>query len=326
MKIMLNVFLVLIIALTSMVAIAQDDEDAEITWELVSEDPISLWGEAGDWNSTYNEPGAVIYHDGQYHLFVNGYPGFPADNGIGYRVSDDGVNYEWVGEQPLLRSEDMPNDPIAIAASDVLVLEDGTWVLYYFNFNSANWPRIEATIGRATADDPAGPWTADEDPVFVPSDDDDAWDSASVSYASILETEDGFEMFYMGSDRLGNESLGHAVSEDGIEWERDADPVFILDAPGEDDSFVVNQVVFDGERYIYAYKNTRQSIGIATSEDGIEWERSGDGAIMTPSDLDGIQAIGYISFMINDDGEYMLFFEGNTGGRTQVYAAIVDIP
>ena len=43
-----------------------------ITWTLVSEEPVSPYGGISDWNSTYNEPGAVIFHDGRYHLFVNG--------------------------------------------------------------------------------------------------------------------------------------------------------------------------------------------------------------------------------------------------------------
>jgi predicted GH43/DUF377 family glycosyl hydrolase len=327
MKSMVNRVLLagLMLVMAGSLALAQDDE-AAITWTLVSEEPVSPRGETGEWNSTYNEPGAAIYYEGQYHLFVNGYPGFPADNGIGYRISDDGVTYEWAVEGPVLRSEDAPNDPIAIAASDVLVLEDGTWVLYYFNFNSSAWPRIQATIGRATADDPAGPWTFDDDPVLVQGEE-DSWDEASVSYASVLPTEDGYVMYFIGQDGRSRESLGRAVSEDGIAWEKDPDPVFELD-PGlnEGISFVVNQVVYDGERWILAYKFSRSAIGIATSDDGITFERYPDNPILTALDLDGINQIGYMSFLVDDDGGYMLYFEGNSGGRTQVYAATVTIP
>lgn len=306
-------------------ALAQDDNNT-ITVTLVSDETISPHGERGSWNSTYNEPGAVIFYEGQYHLFVNGYPGFPADNGIGYRVSDDGINYEWGTEEPILLSADMPNDPIAIAASDVLVQDDGTWVLYYFNFNSAAWPRIAATIGRATADNPAGPWTPDEDPVLTGGED-GSWDERSVAYASVIPFEDGYVMYYIGENARGIESLGRATSADGIMWEKDPEPVFMLDTSlREATSFVVNQVVYDGERWILAYKNTRSTIGIATSEDGITWERYADNPIISAAQIDGVNTIGYTSFMVDEDGGYMLFLEGNIGSQTQVYAATVDIP
>lgn len=305
------------------ISTAQDDT---ITWELISDDPISPYGERGEWNSTYNEPGAAIYYDEQYHLFINGYAGFPANTGIGYRISDDNNSYDWVNEDPLFSRDDVPNEPIAIATSDILVLEDGTWVLYYFNFNSANWPRIQATIGRATSDSPDGEWIADDEPVLVGGED-GSWDERSVAYASVNVTDDGFIMHYIGQDADGIERLGRATSEDGITWEKDSEPVFELDPElGEGTNFVVNQVEFDGERWILAYKSERAGIGFAFSEDGISWERYAENPVIAASDIDGVNNIGYMSFLLEDDGDGILYFEGNVGSRTQIYAATVDLP
>jgi predicted GH43/DUF377 family glycosyl hydrolase len=303
--------------------LAQDDA---ITWELVSDEPISAYGERGTWNSTYNEPGAVIYYEEQYHLFVNGYAGFPANTGIGYRVSDDGLDYEWAHDGPLFSRDDAPGDPVAIAVTDVLVLDDGTWVLYFYNFNSSNWPHVEGTIGRAIADDPLGPWTIDEDPVLSPGEE-DSWDEQSITFASVVQVEDGFVMYYIGEDALNTERLGRATSDDGITWVKDAEPVFEFDTSiGESPTFVVNEVIFDGERWILAYKSQRHAVGFAFSEDGIAWERYADNPVFSSTDLDGISTIGYISFAVNDDGAYTLFFEGGTGSRTQVYAANITLP
>lgn len=322
--------LVLMMVLGGTAVMAQDDDENTITWELVTTDPLSVHGDAGAWNSTYNEPGAVIYHEDQYHMFLNGYPGFPRANGIGYLVSDDGVDFEWVSEDPVLLSEDAPNDPIAISATDVLILEDGTWVLYFYNFNSPNWPRVQGTIGRATADNPAGPWTFDEDPVLVAGED-DSFDENGVTFASIIPYEDGYVMYYIGENGIAQENLGRATSEDGINWEKDPEPVFEISRDfGENTNFVVNQVIYDGERWILAYKVSHRAVGIATSEDGITWERYSDNPIMAPEDLgdldENINQIGFITLMQGADDKYVLFIEANIGGPTQVYAAILDIP
>jgi hypothetical protein len=317
-------FLLILVMSTVMLVQAQA---TEITWKIVSEEPISPLGESGDWNSTWNEPGAAIYYDGQYHLFVNGFPGgIGSNNGIGYRISNDGVNYEWATDEPILRRDDMPNDPLSISATDVVVLEDGTWVLYFLNHNSSSWPHIRATIGRATALDPSGPWTVDEEPVLDQGEE-GTWDERSAAYATVTPFEDGFVMYYIGEDAQGVERLGRATSQDGIAWVKDPEPVFELDPDlTENPSFVVNEVVYDGERWILAYKGNRGVVSFAFSEDGIAWERYADNPVMISTQVPGLTTIGFISFTLDENGQGMLYLEGNIGGRSQVYAAHITLP
>ena len=320
MKKLIILFVILLVSIG--VIVAQEDE---ITWELVSDEAISVRGEYGTWNSTYNEPGAVIYHDGLYHLFVNGYAGFPANTGIGYKTSEDGINYEWVTDEPLFRRDDVAGSPVAIATTDVIVLDDGTWVLYFYNFNSSTWPRVQGTIGRATSDNPAGEWVIDDEPVLVPGDE-GSWDEDSVAFASVTQIDDTFVMYYIGESG-GVEALGRATSDDGILWEKHSEPVFVFDITiGEAVSFVVSEVIYDGERWILAYKSRRDAIGFAFSEDGISWERYPENPVISASDIESISSIGYISLLADEDNNYSLFFEGNIGSSTQIYAANVVLP
>ncbi|GAB5493134.1 MAG: hypothetical protein Phog2KO_33490 [Phototrophicaceae bacterium] len=320
----LAMILIVLILLVPM-SFAQDDN--EITWTLVSEEAVSPNGSFGEWNSRWNEPGAAIYYEGQYHLFVNGYPsGIGSNNGIGYRVSDDGINYEWATEDPLLRRDDFPNEPLSIAANDVIVLDDGTWVLYFHNFNSSNWPRIRGTLGRATAPAPSGPWTIDEDLILVQGED-GSWDDASVAYASVTQVEDSFVMYYVGGNSTGLESVGRATSEDGIVWIKDAEPVLVPNTEaGEPGIFIVTEVIFDGEQWIMAYKSHSAGVGFAFSEDGVTWERYPDNPIILSTDVQNLTAIGFISFIEDDEGNNILFIEGNNSSSTQVYAVNVVIP
>lgn len=317
--------LIITLLMLSLSAVFTSAQSDEITWELVSDDPISEHGAAGSWNSVWNEPGAVIYHDGLYHLFVNGYDGYPANTGIGYKTSEDGITYDWVSDEPLFSRDDVAGNPIAIAVTDVLILEDGTWVLYFFNSNSARWPRVQGTIGRATSDSPDGDWVIDDEPVLVGGEG-SAWDRDSVMFASVTQVDEMFVMHYIG-ENSGIERLGRATSEDGIVWEKDPEPVLEFDVTlAEPVSFVVNQVVYDGEQWIMAYKSRRTAIGFAFSVDGISWERYPDNPVISATDIEGINAIGFVSLLRDNDNNYTVFLEGNIGNRTNIYAATVNLP
>ena len=286
-------YLIICTFFATMTIFAQDTLPAE--WEPVSEEPLATAGESGTWNSVYNEPGDVVYIDGEYHLFTTGFPGFPAESGIGYLISDDGINYEWVSEDPIIKTEDVPYAEVAIDTGSVIVEEDGTWVLYFTVFNSANWPRIAGTIGRATTDDPAGTWEISEAPILEASGEEGAWDEAMVAYPTVLQMDDGYRMYFVGQDAEGAELLGMATSEDGITWEKETDPVF---EPEGAINFMINQVVFDGERYLLAYKNSYDSISVVSSEDGLSWDVADAVETLSPADFDAFVALGFISLTV----------------------------
>ena len=58
-------------------------------------------GQPGTWDDRYTDPGAVIYYDGMFHMFRNGFREFPAESQMGYVTSSDG--YTWIeqGEDPV---------------------------------------------------------------------------------------------------------------------------------------------------------------------------------------------------------------------------------
>jgi len=121
-----------------------------------------------DLNGTYQDPGAVIFHDGQFHLFYNSsnsYP--PKEVHIGYVVSTDGYTWERVTYESIIHEEDIPYEVSSILAGGVIVEPDGTWVLYFYTRDNS---RITppSRIGRATAPAPAGPWKVDPNPVLEP--------------------------------------------------------------------------------------------------------------------------------------------------------------
>jgi hypothetical protein len=174
-------------------------------------------------------------------------------------------------------------------AVDSIVVTDAGYVLYYTATGA-----IFFGIGQAAStdgiawqkyDDPATDEAkfAVSDPVFWISGFADAWNGMLVSFPSVLQTEDGWEMFYFGAplDQLGGETgrgtawsvlhsgdfpvdpftpnygVGYAVSEDGVIWTEVGDgPVLTTPSTFAPDEagwmpWAPNVIVVDDTYYVY---------------------------------------------------------------------------
>jgi hypothetical protein len=151
-------FLLATFLLLTLTAYAQDT--APTLFTLYSDQPVMPHGDKPtDWDYTYTDPGAVIYHDGKFHMFRNGFNGWPASVQIGYATSEDGLKWTEVSPDPVMMTKDVPYAKVAALASDVVVQDDGTWVMYFYTWNTFSGKNADGAIGRATAKNPAGPWT-----------------------------------------------------------------------------------------------------------------------------------------------------------------------
>ncbi|MBA3874427.1 MAG: hypothetical protein H0X30_35305, partial [Anaerolineae bacterium] len=171
-------------------------QDAPTTFTLYSDQPVVPHSDkTTDWDYQYTDPGAVIYHDGKFHMFRNGFNGWPASVQIGYATSDDGLKWTEVSPDPAMMTKDVPYAKVAALASDVVVQDDGTWVMYFYTWNTLSGSSADGAIGRATAKDPSGPWTPDAAPVLTPGSA-GTWDELRVSSPRVVKTDSGYSMYY----------------------------------------------------------------------------------------------------------------------------------
>ena len=315
---------------------AQDDAQPELVIDI--DNAAVRHGET--WDNQYTDSGAVMYHDDQFHMFRNGFIGWPAAVQIAYTTSEDGVTWEKQGDDPVLRTDDIEYAGIAALASSALVEEDGTWVLYFYT-----WPRPGASdgiggIGRATAPAPEGPWTPADDLVLYPGDQND-WDNNQLISPSVLKTDDGYVMYYHSLDLNGVTHIGMATSEDGIKWAKyddstttetpfaNSDPVFSPNIENEEawDTQHVNQprVVQTEDGFVMLYRSwtgaqQNQSVGFATSEDGIKWTRVDNEAVFTSKDT--ARRSIWFTGLVYQDGVYYVYLELQRGyqSQTDIYA------
>jgi beta-xylosidase len=337
------IMMIVLIMVAALPASAQDPDGLTLTY---NPDEASIWhGEDGEWDGQYTDPGAVIFHDGQFHMFRNGFVGWPAWAGIAYHTSTDGSVWNEYSDEPVLTTDEVPFAEVGALATSALVLDDGTWVLYLYTVGSsfADGPATYS-IARATASDPAGPWEVYPEPVLLPGSDGE-WDDAQVSAASVVHTADGYVMYYDGNDGRNNHMIGMATSMDGLVWTKyddpattdapyaESDPVLMpSDNPDAWDAVRVMQpnVVQTPQGWVMSFRSSGRSpqrdqgYGFALSQDGITWNLYEDNPVFWDQEVQRRHL--WYHELVYHDGMYYLIFEMARGFRneTDIYFATVN--
>lgn len=308
---------------------------------VFDEAPIVSKGSYGTWDDRFTDPGAVVYYEGVFHMFRNGFRGFPATSRVGYVTSPDGYTWTKQGEEPVFETSDVSYAKIAMYASSALVQEDGTWVIYFYTWDSNTFPG-SSVIGRATAPAPKGPWVADSDPVLLPGSVGE-WDEQQVLAPHVLQSVDGYIMYYTGTDKAGKQQVGMATSTDGIAWTKyndsstadspqlESDPVLQPAEKGSWDGSWAHQprVIKTDENWVMFYRGTqdanggKMALGLATSEDGIHWNKFAGNPIFLPNEISKSTQFWFDSVLFVNN-TYFIFIEGDVSQTTQIYLATYE--
>ncbi len=305
---------------------------------LASDKPVVAHGPANKWDGQYTDPGAVFYDDGMFHMFRNGFRGWPSSVQIGYLTSPDGIHWTQASPDPVMMSKDVPYAKVAALASDALVLDDGTWVLYFYTWDTYDQNASPGAVGRATAPAPTGPWTPDPAPILNPGTK-GSWDETRVDAPRIVKTDDGYRMYYTGYDHTGLTSgkIGMASSTDGIHWTKYDDPSTTAAPYAESDPIMTAQEGItaigqpmveqtpDGWVMIFRQVDVsrtpvQMTLNYALSDDGIHWNIPSSTPFWMRNTVPGSNGFFYTA-MEYHDGTYYQYVETAVGGGTDIYVA-----
>ena len=338
-----SLLLVSLFIATSINSWAQSEE---IQFEIDISSPMIRAGQLGDLFTLFTNPGAVIYHEGRFHMFRPAFLTWGARANVDYMTSSDGLNWASFQEEPIFSHTQVPFDAMAMPTSAIVDL-DGTWHMYFFLV-----PRSGSATGgivEAVAPNPWGPWEMPER-MLVDVGPTGDWDSRSLPAPRVIRIGAQYVMYYGGQhDSSGDTLIGMATSPDGIQWTKyndpttteapyaESDPVFrpnLESAPWENSRIVQDpRIVKTEDGYVMMYSSyngfrptTSHAYGLAFSEDGINWERRIDYPVFSGHDVKN--RITWFHELAYADGTYYMYvaIAGAGGGNTNIYGGIYDGP
>jgi predicted GH43/DUF377 family glycosyl hydrolase len=274
----------------------------------------------------YINPGAVIEHEGQLHMFANVFSAWPGLVQVPHLVSDDGLSWTLAADEPVLDSTDVPFTDEGADVSAGFVTDDGTWVLIFETVERFDpW-----SLGRATAPGPDGPWTIDPEPILEAGAE-GSWDAGGLSWPSVVRTDSGYLMYYTALDqpRGGLGVIGLATSPDGVAWTKHPEPVLRAEMDWEQRKLDRPRVALTPHGLVMVYSGGRLTDrGVAWSDDGIAWQRSGEAPVITRDDFP-VSGNAWDAALVHRDGTLLYYLEiglasGTTG--TDVYLATAELP
>lgn len=200
------------------------------------------------------------------------------------------------------------------------MLEDeGVLKMWYSGQNGDTASTALYQIGLATSTDDGLTWTREpSNPVLAASA--SGWDNMIAWRPFVLRDGDTLRMWYVGSDGYNTAGVGYATSTDGgITWEKYSGNPVLLGLYGGWDWFIIYGIfvthpepdeyrlwysAFGNPDYLYR-------IGLATSEDGINWTRYGAPVLRPSEDPESFDELGvWDPFIVWEDDRYRMWYGG----------------
>ena len=284
---------------------------AQTSWYKYPGNPVFHAGKDGDWDENLYDFD-IIFENNEYHMWYLGFrEDDPNKNSFGFASSPDGILWEKYEGNPLMFNSDSIGWGNSFGTFDI-IRKDSLYLMWY-TAGSAD-SKLAACIGFAWSADGLI-WNNHPEPVLTPGED-NAWDGRGVGNPNVIFDGQIYHMWFSGwPNRIPKTCrAGYATSRDGINWEKHhANPVINIGEPGTwDDNWVVPySVTFNGslfEIWYFGWNLIKFEIGLATSHDGIRWNKSPENPILKAGDLGSWDAIIIAPRVLNQDSVYRMWY------------------
>ena len=283
-------------------------------WTKHPSNPVIDIGESGSGDEVKAYFPSVIKDGSMYMMW---YRGVDASNvsRIGLATSADGAIWTKDPANPVLDSGD-PGGWEEKINSIVVIKDVATYKMWY----AAGDGSATIRIGYATSPDGIA-WTKHPGNPVLDLGTAGTWDEKQVTTPHVIKDGTTYKMWYTGMDNDSNYGLGYATSPDGIAWTKyNGNPVLTPGASGAWDHYGVLDpcVLKDGSTYRMWYfgkpEPSVDSIGYATSSDGIAWTKDANNPVLEPGAEGEWDDIGVAApSVILDGSTFKMWYQGWQG-------------
>lgn len=297
-------------------------------WTKHPSNPVIDVGGAGSWDENRVIFPSVIKDGSTYMMWYRGVDaGFTKR--IGLATSGDGVI--WTKDQANPGLE--PGGPGSWDESinSARVIKDSPIYKMWYAASDGSAMRI----GYATSDDGKN-WSKHPDNPVLDVGAADDWDEQQVTCPHVIMNGTTYKMWYTGKDNEGNYGLGYATSSNGSVWNKySGNPVLTPGAHGTWDHLGVlcPSVLMDGNVYRMWYYGKSDSdpsidsIGYATSPDGIAWTKDANNPVLergAESEWDDFGVSG--PSVLFDGSTFKMWYQGWQGEDSSIRIGYATSP
>ena len=271
----------------------------------------------------------VVKFNGQYFMYYSAY--YPDSAGIarlcvGIATSDDLTDWTRISEiLPVQKAETN-----AICAPGAIIRNDTLHLFYqaYGNFGTEAICHATSVDGVNFEHDPSNP-------VFTVSGD---WNCGRAIDAEVVEFHDRYFMYFATRDpsrEVQFQGVAAADKNSGLhsgDWELQVDNTILKPELLWEGQCIegATTIVRGNTLYMFyggAYNRSPQMIGVATSKDGIHWERMSDEPFLRngePGSWNEMES-GHPDIFEDEDGRTWLFYQGYNNANSSWEISKVEV-
>jgi len=164
-----------------------------------------------------------------------------------------------------------------------VVIHDGSkYRMYYTSLTYG----ARAAVGYAESQN-GFDWSRPFDhPLIYPGPDPNLWDGQCITAGAIIKSNGVYYLYYTGfSSQNGAWHIGLATSTDGTNWTKREEPV-LRSGSGWEFQVIASSVIKKGNQFLLYYTGRsypQYKIGVATSENGVDFVRNPAYPILSPT-------------------------------------------
>jgi hypothetical protein len=244
--------------------------------------PVLRPGKDGAWDERDIHSHFIIPVGSRLYLYYNGLPEDRSDRGIGLAISEDGITFEKLAGNPIIRvGRPGEWDSGHLWKMDVIRIAPDDWRMWYGGFEKGDTSG-RGRIGYATSRDGISWEKHPGNPVLSPGG--EAWEEGCVADLRVVYDQHHrkFHALYYGHPKgIRPSAIGYAQSQDGVTWRKyDGNPVMTAIAGGQEGSLISpKHLMKTGDCYVVFYEALHggrafhTGNAVAYSYDCIHWVR-----------------------------------------------------